>query len=172
MVLPSNSESAMKPPLANDGWVQKSIRVANPLTWTRRIGAACDTAQNSALVQPNFGLVTLMVRFDNDRQKFTSAVQKVPEALVEYVDGSVDDDVVRGEAEARHGGIVADLKVEGVGTGSICAGLEQQRIALSSELVGHLLVCHRVDRRLDLALRHAGIEDVDARAEVGLAGRR
>ena len=94
------------------------------------------------------------------------------DALVAYVDGPVDDDVVRREAEARHGGVVADLKVEGVATGSICAGLEQQRIALSSELVGDLLVCHRVDRRLDLALRHAGIEDVDARAEVGLAGRR
>ena len=91
------------------------------------------------------------------------------EALVAYVDGPVDDDVVRGEAEARHGGVVADLKVEGVGTGSIGAGLKQQRIALSSELVGDLLVCHRVDRRLDLALRHAGIEDVDARAEC--AGR-
>jgi len=94
------------------------------------------------------------------------------EALVVYVDGPVDDDVVRGEAKARHGGVVTDLKVERVGTGSICAGLEQQRIALSSELVGDLLFCHRVDRRLDLALRHAGIEDVDARTEIGLARRR
>src|SRR5581483_4778751 len=74
-VLPSNSESAMKPPLAKDGGVQKSIRVVNPLMWTRRIGAACDTAQNSPVEQPAFGVVTLIVRFDNDRQKFTSAVQ-------------------------------------------------------------------------------------------------
>src|SRR5437660_8177978 len=75
MVLPSNSESAMKPPLAKDGGVQKSIRVVNPLMWTRRIGAACDTAQNSPVEQPAFGVVTLMVRFDNERQKFTSAMQ-------------------------------------------------------------------------------------------------
>jgi hypothetical protein len=32
------------------------------------------------------------------------------------------------------------------------------------------LICYRIDRRLDLALRHAGIEDVNVRTEVGLAG--
>jgi len=45
------------------------------LIWTRRIGAACDTAQNSALAVQFDAEVTLMVRFDNERQKFTSAVQ-------------------------------------------------------------------------------------------------
>src|SRR5207245_9912526 len=74
-VEPVNCESAMKPPLAKDGPLQKSIRVANPLTWTRRIGAACDTAQNSPWRHP-CGLLTLMVRFDNDRQKLLSATQK------------------------------------------------------------------------------------------------
>ncbi len=93
-------------------------------------------------------------------------------ALVVYVDGPVDDDIVRGEAQARHGGVETDLKVEGGGTGTIGTRLEEQRIALSSELIGDLLACHRVDRRLDLTQRHAGIEDVDIRTEVGLAGRR
>ena len=45
-----------------------------PLTWTRRIGAACDAAQNSPVWQPDFP-ATLIVRFDRERQKFTSAVQ-------------------------------------------------------------------------------------------------
>src|SRR5207253_9415651 len=62
MVLPVNCKSAMKPPLANAGPVQNSISVANPLTWTRRIGAACETAQNSPCWQPG-GLDTVMVRF-------------------------------------------------------------------------------------------------------------
>lgn len=93
-------------------------------------------------------------------------------ALVVYVDRPVDDDIVRGEAQARHGGVETDLKVEGGVTGTIGARLEEQRIALSSELIGDLLACHRVDRRLDLTQRHAGIEDVDIRTEVGLAGRR
>ncbi|HEU5227133.1 MAG TPA: hypothetical protein VFU49_04920 [Ktedonobacteraceae bacterium] len=38
------------------------------------------------------------------------------EALVAYVDRSVDDNIVRREAEACHGGVVANLKVEGIGT--------------------------------------------------------
>src|SRR5438132_273769 len=63
-------------PLANDGPLQKSISVANPLTWIRRIGAACETAQNSPCWQPS-GLDTVMVRFSNDRQKLTRAMQVV-----------------------------------------------------------------------------------------------
>ena len=47
--------------------------------WTRRIGTACDTAQNSPVWQPKVGLVTLMVRFDSERQKLLSATQ-LPEA--------------------------------------------------------------------------------------------
>ncbi len=87
-------------------------------------------------------------------------------ALVVHVDGPVDDDVVRGEAEARHGGVVANLKIEGVGAGSICAGLEQQCVALRSELVGDLLVGDGVDGRLDLARRHAGVKDHHVRSEI------
>ena len=74
-VLPVKSESEMKPPLANDGPVQKSIRVVSPSTCTRRIGAACETAQNSAAPRSRCPS-TLIVRFDSDRQKFVSAVQK------------------------------------------------------------------------------------------------
>ena len=48
---------------------------------TRRIGAAWDTAQKSVLVQ-GAGLLTLIVRLERDRQKFTSALQSVPLAVV------------------------------------------------------------------------------------------
>jgi hypothetical protein len=41
---------------------------------TRRIGAACDTAQNSAVLQAE-ELITLMFRFDRERQKLVSATQ-------------------------------------------------------------------------------------------------
>jgi len=92
------------------------------------------------------------------------------EALVVYVDGAINDHVTRRLAQAHHRGVIADLKIERCGARSVRAGLEQQRIALRSELVGDLLICYRIDRRLDLALRHAGIEDVNVRAEVGLAG--
>src|SRR5437660_5069371 len=67
ILLPVIFESAMKPPLAKFGWLQKSCSVVVPLISTRRIGAACDTAQNSPFWQPMFGVFTLMVRFDNER---------------------------------------------------------------------------------------------------------
>ena len=50
------------------------MNVALPLTWTRRSGAACDVAQNSPDWQPPLP-ATLIVRFEIERQKFTSAVQ-------------------------------------------------------------------------------------------------
>jgi hypothetical protein len=68
----------MNPPEANCGPAeQKSISDRPPLIWTRRIGAACDTAQNSLPVWQPVCPITLMVRFDIERQKFTSAVQSV-----------------------------------------------------------------------------------------------
>jgi hypothetical protein len=75
MVPPLNCESAMNPPLANPGPLQKSKRKRLPFIWTRRMGEAWETAQNSALEVQVFTVTTLMVRFDNERQKFTSAVQ-------------------------------------------------------------------------------------------------
>ena len=45
-----------------------------PLTLTRRIGAAWEVAQNSPNSQPPLPM-TLIVRFDSERQKLTSAVQ-------------------------------------------------------------------------------------------------
>src|SRR5258708_15790437 len=89
-----------------------------------------------------------------------------PEALVVYIDGSVDDHVARREAETRYGGVVADLKVKRMSAGPIRAGLEQQCIALSSELVGHLLAGDGVDGCLNLTCRHAVIEDNHVRTEV------
>src|SRR5207245_204579 len=77
---PGNTESEMKPPLAYDGPVQKSISVKKPLSMcTRRSGAACDTAQKlPARSQPLFRLVSMwIVTFDSDRQKFHSALQPV-----------------------------------------------------------------------------------------------
>ena len=54
--------------------------------WTRRSGAACDTAQKSVLaeqpVPPGLLPVTLIVRFDSERQKLSSAMQSGAEALV------------------------------------------------------------------------------------------
>ena len=46
-----------------------------PLTETRRIGAAWDTAQNSVLVWQPWPPAVLMVRLDSDRQKLSSAMQ-------------------------------------------------------------------------------------------------
>src|SRR5258708_13073709 len=52
------------------------------------------------------------------------------EALVEYIDGPVDDDIVGGEAEARHGGVVATLNVGGICLLSIRPPPDPQPIAL------------------------------------------
>src|ERR1044071_4552517 len=70
-------ESAMNPPLENCGpAVQKSNSVRLPPEMsTRRIGAACDTAQNPAAERQPDSPVMWSVRFDSDRQKLTSAMQ-------------------------------------------------------------------------------------------------
>src|SRR5690242_6482479 len=71
----------MNPPLANCGpAVQKSMREKGPLTWTLRMGAACDTAQKSAEVRQPERPVVLMVRFERERQKLTRATQLLPPA--------------------------------------------------------------------------------------------
>src|SRR5262245_13915467 len=77
IVLFENCESAMKPPLEKPGPEQKSKSVVNPFTWTRRTGEACEVAQNSAAaLQPVLpAVLTLIVRFASERQKFTRAVQ-------------------------------------------------------------------------------------------------
>src|SRR6266542_1288138 len=72
-------ESAMKPPLAYCGpAVQQSINVRlPPVMLTRRIGAACETAQKSPEDRQPDRPMTLIVRFDSERQKLTSAMQLV-----------------------------------------------------------------------------------------------
>ncbi len=56
--------------------------IVPPLMSTRRIGAACDTAQNSVLAWQPGSPARLIVRFDSDRQKLSSAMQLVvPGAL-------------------------------------------------------------------------------------------
>ena len=47
------------------------------MTFTRRSGAACDTAQNSVPDWQPVWPVTLIVRLDIDRQKLLRAVQSV-----------------------------------------------------------------------------------------------
>ncbi len=49
----------------------------SPFTWTRRSGAACDTAQNSVLPWHPCSPMGLIVRLDSDRQKLSSAMQFV-----------------------------------------------------------------------------------------------
>src|SRR5262249_52030651 len=83
IVLAVNRESATKAPLANCGPAeQKSWNDMKPLTSTRRIGAACETAQNSAAVWQLFGLGRSIDRFDSDRQKLSSATQLVVPGVV------------------------------------------------------------------------------------------
>src|SRR5580692_4343704 len=91
-------------------------------------------------------------------------------ALVVYVDRTIDHHVARRLPESSHAGVVANLKIEGRRARSIRAGLEQQRVALSSELVGKLLFRYRVYRCLDLAERHAGIEYVNVWTKIRLSG--
>src|ERR1700730_13104732 len=76
-VPPENHEAAMNPPLANRGPAEQwhiRDRVRRVML-TRRIGAACDTAQKSVPEwQPDWPAM-LMVRLDSERQKLTSAMQ-------------------------------------------------------------------------------------------------
>ncbi len=49
------------------------------MTWTRRIGAAWETAQKSSPASHPVLPMTLIVRFDSERQKLSVALQVVPE---------------------------------------------------------------------------------------------
>jgi hypothetical protein len=51
------------------------MNVVLPLTFTRRIGEACETAQNSVLVRQPVFPATSIVRLDSERQKLLSARQ-------------------------------------------------------------------------------------------------
>jgi hypothetical protein len=46
-----------------------------PVTFTRRIGAACDTAQKLPEARQPSSPITLMVRLASERQKLSSAMQ-------------------------------------------------------------------------------------------------
>ena len=76
---------------------------------------------------------------------------------------AVDVDLVGGQAEARHLGEEAD-----VGVDAVAARLEQQRVPLVAELVGHLLVEDRGELALDGRRGHRRVEDGDVRPEVGV----
>jgi len=71
-------ESARKPPLAKawSGSRQKSMKVSwPPVTLSRRTGAAWEAAQKLPADRQPANPVTLMVRFDSERQKLFSAMQ-------------------------------------------------------------------------------------------------
>ena len=178
MVLPETAESEMNPPEANCGPAeQKSISDRPPLICTRRIGAACETAQNSLPVWQPVWPITLIVRFDIERQKFTSAVQSVgaPGGVgkhwLQHVDRAVDLHVGRVAAESGDLGVVADAEAQRLRRRPVRARLEQQREPAGAELVGDLPGGDRVDRGLDLRLRHARVEDQHVGPEVRVAGR-
>ena len=95
----------------------------------------------------------------------------VGEALVVGIDRAVHADVVRRAAESGNLLVVAHLEVERIRGGSVGARHEEQRVALGPELVRELLGGDCVDGRLDRARRHARIEDLHVRAEVGRGGR-
>ncbi|GMA86458.1 hypothetical protein GCM10025868_17080 [Angustibacter aerolatus] len=149
------------------------------MTFTRRIGAACETAQNSVPDWQPAWPVTLMVRFEIERQKLFSAMQALRVrvgvgggrlALVRDVDRAVDRDVGRALPEAGDLRVVADLEGQRVLGAAVRAGLEEQRDPLVAELVRDLLRGDGVDLRLDLLDRLARVEDVHGGAEVGVAG--
>jgi len=65
--------------------------------------------------------------------------------LVEDVDRTIDYDVTRLGAEPRDLGVVADLEVQWVGSGTVGARLEEDRVALAAELIRNLLGRDRVE---------------------------
>ena len=157
----------MKPPLAYDGGgaiIHQGDR-PDDVDATHRRGLRHG---------PEFAVIAAEVRGGHVYGQVRQGAPEVSErnavvgrsALVVHVNGPVDDNVVRGGAEARNGGVVADLKIKGGAGASICAGHEQQSVALRSELVGNLLVGDRVDDRLDLTCRHAGVKDRHVRSEI------
>jgi hypothetical protein len=92
------------------------------------------------------------------------------QAAVVDVDVAVDRDVVRRRAEAGDLRVVADLEDEWIRGAAVRAGLEEQCVPVAPHLVVDLLRGDRVDRRLDLAGRHARIEDQHVRAEARCGG--
>ena len=94
------------------------------------------------------------------------------EALVQHVDRAVDLHVGRVAAEAGDLGVVADVEPQRLRRRPVRARLEQQREPAGAELVGDLPGGDRVDRGLDLRLRHARVEDQHVGAEVRVARRR
>ena len=107
---------------------------------TRLIGAACEAAQNSPYRHVPPLPATLMLRFDMERQKFTSPVQprsmhRVYTSIVPFT-----RDIARRAAEPAHLGVVAELDVQRGSRGSVRSGHEEKRVALRAELARDLLI--------------------------------
>ncbi len=147
---------------------------------TRRIGAACDTAQKLAVAwQPSdlAGHVDGQVRQRTPEVVQREAVDRVRwvggvETPVVDVDVTVDGDVGRRRTEAGDLRVVADLEDQRIVGGAVGPRLEQQRIALCAHLVVDLLRVDGIDRGLDVGDRHGRVEDLHVRTEVGCAGGR
>src|SRR6516165_1079458 len=136
---------------------------------TRRRGAACETAQNSAEERQPDRPATLIVRFDRERQKLSSAMQLVGVKHRLYTSTwPLIVDIGRRGTQAGHLGVVAYLEVERAGSAAVGPRHEQQCVALCAEFVVGLLDGDGVDGCLDLARRHAGVKTGHVRSEVRL----
>ena len=92
------------------------------------------------------------------REVVVRAVGSV-EATVEDLDLAVDLHVVRRGTQTSHLGVIADGDLQRIGVGSVLAGHEQQAVSVRTHLGVALLQPQGIGRRLDLAGRHARIED-------------
>jgi hypothetical protein len=134
---------------------------------TRRSGAACETAQNSAEERQPDRPLTLIVRFDRERQKLSRAMQLLGVKHRLYTSTwPLMVTSVGEEAQASHLGVIAHLEVERDGSAAVGAWHEQQCIALRAHFAVNLLVGDGVDDCLDLTRRHARVEDDHVGSEV------
>ena len=89
------------------------------------------------------------------------AVARAPalETAVVHLDLAVDRHVSRRRAQAGDLGVVAHLQLQGLRRTAVDTRFEQKRIAVCPHLGVDLLRMDRVEGRLDLADRHARVED-------------
>ena len=96
----------------------------------------------------------------------------VAQAAVVDLDLAVDDDVTGLRAQPGDLGVVADLDLQRLARRAVGAGPEEQAPAVGAHLVVDLRGVHGVGRGLDLARRHARVEDQHVRPEPGVGAQR
>ena len=95
----------------------------------------------------------------------TVARAPVVEAAVVDLDLAVDRDVPRRRTQTGELGVVAHLQLERLVGSAVDPRLEQERVTVRAHLGVDLLGMDRVDGCLDLADRHARVEDEHVRAK-------